>query len=364
MASSVQKSKSKIPYIPGTKPSIRNAQLLVSTGVPSLDHVIGGGLPIGSIMLIEEDLYDVYAKVMLRYFMAEGIISSHPLLIASREIKPSQLLAEMPAVITETSMMPNTQDEEMKIAWRYQNMKVVDPSPCGGQPFGHYYDLTQPMDKELVNKASITQWDGSCIKWKADWFKNEEYVDLLKTIQETLKTGQFRLSDNPEKRSVLRIVIHSLGSRLWLSDTEPDTHADLLRFLYCFRALLRNSYAVAMFTFPVENFDNSDAIVERIEHLADTAIRLESFAGSPKETNPIYKDYHGLVHIKKISIFNTLAPHCPESVDLAFKLRRKKFLIEILHLPPELEDTTQREQDDLYSVPSCSGGTKKNLLDF
>lgn len=32
---------SRIPFIPGTKPSIKNSQLLVSTGIPSLDHIIG-----------------------------------------------------------------------------------------------------------------------------------------------------------------------------------------------------------------------------------------------------------------------------------------------------------------------------------
>lgn len=36
-----KKIKHKIPYIPGSKPSIQNAQLLVSTGVPSLDSLLG-----------------------------------------------------------------------------------------------------------------------------------------------------------------------------------------------------------------------------------------------------------------------------------------------------------------------------------
>lgn len=33
--------KVKVPIVPGTKPSIQNAQLLISTGIPSLDNIIG-----------------------------------------------------------------------------------------------------------------------------------------------------------------------------------------------------------------------------------------------------------------------------------------------------------------------------------
>ncbi len=43
-------------------------------------------------------------------------------------------------------------------------------------------------------------------------------------------------------------------------------------------------------------------LVRRLERLCDTAVQLESFAGSDQEKNPVYKEYHG----KKIG---DLSPH-------------------------------------------------------
>lgn len=121
-----------------------------------------------------------------------------------------------------------------------------------------------------------------------------------------------------------------------------------------------------MLTLPSHLFQEM-SVVKRCEHLCDMSVRLESFAGSEKETSTVYKDYHGLFHINKLPAINTLTSHVPESFDLAFKLRRKKFVIEKLHLPPELQETTQREQDDFPSAGTvhCGGGRAiKNLIDF
>ncbi|XP_012061779.1 PREDICTED: elongator complex protein 4 [Atta cephalotes] len=361
--------KTKFPIIPGTKPSLRNSQLLISTGIPSLDSSIGGGLPIGSIFLIEEDKYGFYAKTVLKYFMAEGIVVSQPVLIASQDVQSSHLVSGLPAVIDnseEHTKTTNNEDEPMKIAWRYQKMKVVDSTPMGGQIFGHYYDLTKQMQKNFLEHADIKQWEFNeemtLNENSSHTFKNAAYTDLLCTVEKTLRDGQYFLSETPEQKTkkILRIAIHSLGSRLWLSDTEKYSDSDLLKFLYCFRALLRNSYAVGIVTIPVNNF-NSNFAIERIEHISDIAIRLESFAGSAKALNPLYKEYHGLLHIKKLCALNGLSHGNSQHRDLAFKLRRKKFLIEILHLPPEFEDTSQREQDDtVTSGIGCMSGSHKS----
>lgn len=208
-------------------------------------------------MLLEEDTYGNYAKIMLEYFLAEGIVSTHSLFVASQDIRPDQLISELPAVVTNPTNHQETQiiDEKMQIAWRYQNMKIIDST--NNQTLGHYYDLTKKMDKDTINTVKITKWDGENLKWDLSGFKNQAYVDLLKSIQEILKLDEFYVSANPKKRNILRIVIHSLGSRLWICDKDEDTQADLLKFFYYFRALMRSSYAVAAISVPSKNFQTN-----------------------------------------------------------------------------------------------------------
>ena len=78
-----RKGVAKIPEVRGTKKSLTNFQLLVGTGVPDLDHILGGGLPVGSLVLIEDlpcksrndELFEStegFSNVLVKYFLGEG----------------------------------------------------------------------------------------------------------------------------------------------------------------------------------------------------------------------------------------------------------------------------------------------------
>ena len=67
----------------------------------------------------------------------------------------------------------------------------------------------------------------------------------------------------------------------------------------------------------------------RLRHCSDICIALESFQGTPAATNPAFSDYHGLVHVRRLSARNLLAARYPRHPDLAFKVRRKKFSVEV-----------------------------------
>ncbi|KAG8125849.1 hypothetical protein E2320_020952 [Naja naja] len=72
----------RLAVLPGTRPSVRHGQLLISSGVPSLDSVL------------EEDVYGVYSNLLFKNFLAEGVVCGHNLFIASDKEEPGIILKD------------------------------------------------------------------------------------------------------------------------------------------------------------------------------------------------------------------------------------------------------------------------------
>lgn len=344
-----KKGKARVVRIPGSRPSVHNSQLLLSTGMPSLDHLLGGGLPVGSLLLLEQDRHDVYSKLFLKYYLAEGVMSGHHLTLASLDESPRSIMGSLPASadsdVDDEGANAAAGSDKMTIAWRYQSQSA-QRSSLPTNRFGHSFDLTGTMDAALVSAADVCLFDG------ADGSNGKDggyYWGLLKRIEQRIVDKGLSTSNNKAKANVMRVAVHSLASPLWgwefsHHERENKWH-QLTTFLFMLRALMRSSFSVCLVTVPTHLFVDP-ALLLRLQTLADFVVRLESFQGSEKETNPVFKDYHGLFHVVKLAAINSLVPPQLDATDWVFKLRRRRMVIEKLHLPPELSDTVSRSQEE------------------
>ncbi|KAI9208473.1 Elongator complex protein 4, partial [Polychytrium aggregatum] len=377
-----------------TKVSAHNGQVLLSTGCPSLDDVLGGGLPIGSVILIKEDRYTGYSDILLKYFLAQGIVARHPIFLATADENGTETFrkglmgvsegkgGEDDAVLTsrdgEIKNAPSLQasdgDSKLKIAWRYQGQAppsagtprspasspsaAPQPSPSGRLPDPPYcatFDLTRKMSPQLLGDMhnQMTMLDVGL--WANDDVTSK-YDRLLNNIQDLIESGGFRPTAPPPPsgiRDALRIGVHSIGSPMWGMEDCTMTSQAMFRFFHRLRGLVRFSFSTAFVTIPAHLYNDyhgvtSNPVIRRIEHMCDAVIEIESFAGSPKTINTAYtSDYHGFIHAIRLPRLNSLShsTRFPESQvrSLAFKVRRKRFLIEPFHLPPEAGDSAERE---------------------
>lgn len=134
------KKRSTVAPIPGTRPSSSSSLPLISTGLTTIDDLLGGGLPLGSSLLIAQDYPTTYSELLLRYFIAQGLESKQDVLVVSSALENggplgiTKVLMGNDKATSTTRKDEDREDEEerkreeelkqkMKIAFRYETMK-------------------------------------------------------------------------------------------------------------------------------------------------------------------------------------------------------------------------------------------------
>jgi len=338
-----RKTRGKLPSIPGVVPSIYSQHLISSTGTPDLDVLLGGGLPIGTVLLVQEDFSGNYAKLLLKYFLAEGVVHGHHIHATSLNNDPLSIVNSLPSFELKShagSENSKANDEQMKIAWRYQNLPQ-DGARDGGAR--HTFNLLKSIPSDIIAKGGVTTCGAETL---VDDEKNS-YSKLIENLHETAVKGGFIIDPNvkKEQNNLLRIGIQSLGNILW-GDANNQIK-QLSVFLLSLKALLRSCFGLAVISVP-RHICSNELINNRLVACSDYVIDLESFESNPS-VHAVFKDYHGLLHINKLPSLASLAPPhhlIRDPSQLVFKSKRTKFLIEKFHLPPDLSETVSRDQKD------------------
>ncbi|RPD81996.1 PAXNEB-domain-containing protein [Lentinus tigrinus ALCF2SS1-7] len=388
MSAFKRRTTSKQPPLPsGTRPSPGSpATTITSSGIPSLDDILGGGLPLScSLLTLAPDAHSAYGELVIKYFAAQGLSCGQRVCVV--DSRPDSFLSECmwipgnnvpPAPSTNASGLSHTtpaedkederaseHDTKIKIAWRYEQMKqfqtTVQSTSQSTEDFCRTFDLTYRIPDATI---AATRAEGRFIEVKPD--ENNSDVSsscrkVLRRLSEILSSADADASSNV----ATRICIPALGSYEW-GDLLPS---DICCFLHSLRALLRRHpracAAVCMPPHLCQEAFGGAGWVQKLGWLTDASITLAAFTANPSLT-AMFSSHHGLVHIHSLPAPHTLLPPSDKfstlrgltssgENNLAFKCMRKRLIFETLHLDVEGGVSERRTTPSANSIAAEAG---------
>ncbi|KAK8861706.1 hypothetical protein IAR55_002529 [Kwoniella newhampshirensis] len=357
-----------LPPPPGTHPSPSLSTLpLLPTGLPSLDDLLGGGLPLGSTFLVlAPDSHSAWARLVSRYWISQGLISGQASVFVGgdderqgEEVVGGCMWVEKGAVDgsesegEEGNGGPGGMGEEegRRIAWRYEKMGRYKTTVGGN---GSQLSLTTPIPPSVLSSIhtsgqqsyiplNIPESSGS----SSTRPKGPSKFDVaLKGIHDKLSGA--------DQRRATRLTINDLGGMDWGDDVSID---EIHRFLHGLRGIIRPKSAAALITVPPSLITGprGEDIVKRLAWCVDGCVELRGFADDPT-LPPLFPTTHGLLTLHSYPTSHTLLPSTLKHStllgvsqseggggggggagenNLGFRLKRKRFVVETVHLGVE-----------------------------
>ncbi|KAG1755089.1 PAXNEB-domain-containing protein [Suillus paluster] len=364
MSSFKRKTPSGRATLPqGTRLSpFSTSTVITSTGIPSLDDILGGGLPLScSLAVLAPDHHSAYGELVQKYFVAQGLASGQKVCIIHDE--PLRFAREciwMPGSTPSTPAQSSTaedadderasqHDDKIKIAWRYEQMKKFQTT----------------VSSNSLNDDLCMTFDLTCRIPNAvlDAVRQSAQLNLI-DIEELLS--------NSTNSQAVRICIPALGSPHW-GDIQPSTVLTLLHGLR--RILHRYPNACASLTLAPHICTDTwggPGWIQKVGWLTDAAISMSAFGANPSLAS-LFPSHHGILQILTLPAPHTILPASDKystlrglssaagtmggsgENNLAFKCMRKRLIFETLHLDLEGGVTERRTTPSSNAIALDTG---------
>jgi elongator complex protein 4 len=82
-------------------------------------EILGGGFPLGSLVMIMEDAEAPHHMLLLRNFMSQGLVQNQPLLYASPAKDPRGFLGTLPCPSSSKDDKSRNHDTEQVLSFSY-----------------------------------------------------------------------------------------------------------------------------------------------------------------------------------------------------------------------------------------------------
>lgn len=135
--------------------------ILCSCFLLSLSRVLGGGVPLGCLLLIEEDPFSPLHLILLRYFLAQGVAHRHRTLLCCPLPSPEAFLATLAPLRAQPAAHRGHAEGELRIAWQYGRAGAQQEVSPGRFPLGR---STAPIHVRIGTKTYYQLPFHQCVK--------------------------------------------------------------------------------------------------------------------------------------------------------------------------------------------------------
>lgn len=371
----------------GTKPWTGGITL-ASVGLRDLDAILGGGQPIGTCLLLEEDRWTRdLALCLIKYWCAEAVSHEQTLLIPFFQDEDSTLSNSAPSLVNDEVPTANKQgsaiaqintlvdslprnlhwdkaagkvvedhdtarpleileeededaEEGLQIAWQYRKSiqderlghtkaNVGTTKPLTSNTYCHSFDLNGRLDEQDYNRDCIQLVDGRCCESDGLCQKRTCGFRLFQKLKQ-------HLGDQP-KGKLLRLLLYQ---------APVETTSIALPLLL---AYIRSKELSVVVMVTVQSWTcQSEAALVNLRRASDVVMQTEGFASRIHYPPPSeFRHLHGLLLLPKVSTVTasaaiggghfadmTMSKRPPAHV-YGLKRDRRKLHVPLLHIPPE-----------------------------
>ena len=322
----------KLP--PGVKPA---STPTISTGTATLDALLSSsvGLPVSSAFLVEEDGTGNYSGVILRQYIAEGVVQGDRMWVGG---VGEGWWRGVPALAKkEKSSCKSTGalEDKMKIAWRYgiNEPKATTSNETAFSNFCHSFDISEQLPFPGNSQVLFSPQPGPL---------GEPYQPLLSSLAAFLEMTP--------KTTPIRIVLPDFLNPLIYSP-ESTNPAFLLKFIHTIVAFNNSRpFWTLVLSLSTSFYPRTNPVITWIEHLCSHVIQL---CPLPRPPNSAVKQPQGLVKVHKGGLMMK---------EMAYRVGRTGMVLEEWSLPPLEEETPRVKQGFVIAKDSSGGNVGASLV--
>ena len=321
---------------------------ILSSGNPFLDKILNDGFQLGSIILLIEDSPTKIYHSFIKYDIAEGVVNDNKIFFYynNKQIL-NDIINNLPYqsiqvenILNSKSKIENTNDNGMKIAWRYDNINYTNLIGDISKKIKYIFDLSRNLQENFTKRNLIETKE----------INNSDYLEFLKTFISDYQNYAEKFTDE-DKNKYCRIIIPNLFQYIQESEIKMN---EIEIFLNILKNISRSINGHILITINRQIVNSK--IIKNLEYFSDYVISIRSLL--MVENKNKVGNYDGILYIEKRPMINSLKPIDIETDMFGILKDKRKIIIEKVDIGVEIDRYTKVKESDLKD------GDKNQKYDF